>query len=655
AQSNMSTVASAANSLIEVDIDKQINLINLNAATHELATGTVLYYTVTEVSSGSEHLAGPILAGLEFTSLRVQAANNNYKSAVVSYAPRLYPSPSLPLAAGFVNRLTTLLRRCVDASIENSLPPVTVLLHGPSGCGKAAAALAVADRLSLHVRIARCENLTVQLPGSVSSSDGSALGSASDYGEEDFSTILSGDAALPRLLLLTDVGLLARKRDGLSGADPAAVTALARLLNQTGRQQQDGQGRQPSVIIGTCQSLSQLDAGLLALFQLDLAVPPPTESERRQALLNAGAGLESDAALLDRLTQRSVGFNAAELWALRRRARLSEFGYQDSAEETIDLTATRSKLTTNIEGQIRPSALSAALDATLKARAASLGASSLPTTAAVAWEDVGGQEAAVAEILATVEAPLKRPELRRHRRCGLLLYGPPGVGKTLLARAAASQLGLSFLSVKGPELVNMYVGQSEANVRALFADAIRLAPCVVFFDELDSIAPARGGGGGSGAVDRIVSQLLAELDGIRTADAAVFVIGATNRADLLDRALLRPGRFDQALLIAPAESLEDKTALFRAQLRRRTCAPDVDVETLAAALPSLVTGADVMSVVSNAADLALREAVSAIDSGSEDELSVNCCLTQAMLLSCAKELAPSVTAEQMLVYRSMQV
>ncbi|PAA53142.1 hypothetical protein BOX15_Mlig012042g1 [Macrostomum lignano] len=201
----------------------------------------------------------------------------------------------------------------------------------------------------------------------------------------------------------------------------------------------------------------------------------------------------------------------------------------------------------------------------------------------------------------------------------------------------------------------MYVGQSEANVRALFADAIRLAPCVVFFDELDSIAPARGGGGGSGAVDRIVSQLLAELDGIRTADAAVFVIGATNRADLLDRALLRPGRFDQALLIAPAESLEDKTALFRAQLRRRTCAPDVDVETLAAALPSLVTGADVMSVVSNAADLALREAVSAIDSGSEDELSVNCCLTQAMLLSCAKELAPSVTAEQMLVYRSMQV
>lgn len=127
---------------------------------------------------------------------------------------------------------------------------------------------------------------------------------------------------------------------------------------------------------------------------------------------------------------------------------------------------------------------------------------------------------------------------------GVLLYGPPGTGKTLLAKAVATSCSLNFLSVKGPELLNMYIGESEANVRRVFQKARDAKPCVIFFDELDSVAPKRGNQGDSGGVmDRIVSQLLAELDGISVGAADVFVIGATNRPDLLDSALLRPGRY----------------------------------------------------------------------------------------------------------------
>jgi peroxin-6 len=147
-------------------------------------------------------------------------------------------------------------------------------------------------------------------------------------------------------------------------------------------------------------------------------------------------------------------------------------------------------------------------------------------------------------MIETLELPIKHPELFASglkKRSGILLYGPPGTGKTLVAKAVATTLSLNFLSVKGPELLNMYVGESEANVRKVFEKARNAHPCVVFFDELDSLAPKRGDHGDSGGVmDRIVSQLLAELDGMSQSD--VFVIGATNRPDLLDPALLRPGR-----------------------------------------------------------------------------------------------------------------
>jgi peroxin-6 len=194
---------------------------------------------------------------------------------------------------------------------------------------------------------------------------------------------------------------------------------------------------------------------------------------------------------------------------------------------------------------LQQSDLLAALGAARSSYSESIGAPKIPN---VTWDDVGGLASVKNDILDTIQLPLQHPELfasGMKQRSGILLYGPPGTGKTLLAKAVATSCSLNFFSVKGPELLNMYIGESEANVRRIFQRAREAKPCCVFFDELDSVAPKRGNQGDSGGVmDRIVSQLLAELDGMAEGSGAsdVFVIGATNRPDLLDPALLRPGR-----------------------------------------------------------------------------------------------------------------
>jgi peroxin-6 len=201
-----------------------------------------------------------------------------------------------------------------------------------------------------------------------------------------------------------------------------------------------------------------------------------------------------------------------------------------------------------------------------------------PKVPKIYWDDVGGLEHAKKEIQELIELPLKQPELFAATggggRSGILLYGPPGTGKTLLAKAVATECDLNFMSVKGPELLNMYVGESEKNVRDIFQAARDARPCVLFFDELDSLAPARGrGSDGGGVMDRVVSQFLSELDGINedskshsTSDAAsraLFVIGATNRPDLLDNALLRPGRFDRLVYLGISSNPKEQLKIVR--------------------------------------------------------------------------------------------
>jgi len=202
----------------------------------------------------------------------------------------------------------------------------------------------------------------------------------------------------------------------------------------------------------------------------------------------------------------------------------------------------------------------------------SIGAPKIPN---VGWDDVGGLANVKSAVMETIQLPLERPELfakGMKKRSGILFYGPPGTGKTLLAKAIATEFSLNFFSIKGPELLNMYIGESEANVRRVFRRARDARPCVVFFDELDSVAPKRGNQGDSGGVmDRIVSQLLAELDGMSEGaegSGGVFVIGATNRPDLLDPALLRPGRFDKMLYLGVSDTHDKQLTIMEALTRK---------------------------------------------------------------------------------------
>ncbi|KAI4209095.1 MAG: hypothetical protein LQ351_007931 [Letrouitia transgressa] len=258
-----------------------------------------------------------------------------------------------------------------------------------------------------------------------------------------------------------------------------------------------------------------------------------------------------------------------------------------------------------------------AIEAARKNFADAIGAPKIPN---VQWDDVGGLENVKDTVMETIQLPLERPELfakGMKKRSGILLYGPPGTGKTLLAKAIATEFSLNFFSVKGPELLNLYIGESEANVRRVFQKARDARPCVVFFDELDSVAPKRGNQGDSGGVmDRIVSQLLAELDGMSNGEdgaGGVFVIGATNRPDLLDPALLRPGRFDKMLYLGVAETHQKQLAILEALTRKFTLAPELSLKRVAESLPFTYTGADLYALCSDAMLKAITQRASAVD------------------------------------------
>ncbi len=191
---------------------------------------------------------------------------------------------------------------------------------------------------------------------------------------------------------------------------------------------------------------------------------------------------------------------------------------------------------------------------------------------------------------------------------GVLFYGPPGCGKTLMAKAVANECQANFISVKGPELLTMWFGESEANVRDVFEKARQAAPCVLFFDELDSIAQQRGGshGDGGGAADRVMNQLLTEMDGVG-AKKNVFIIGATNRPDIIDTALMRPGRLDQLIYI-PMPDYESRLSILRATLRKSPISKDVDLAYLASQTDKF-TGADLTEICQSACKMAIREEI----------------------------------------------
>lgn len=372
------------------------------------------------------------------------------------------------------------------------------------------------------------------------------------------------------------------------------------------------------VVVASVESAADLSAPVRALFTHELTMPALTARQRRHLVRETFADI---AGARDAVNPRAVASATAgqPVGALRALAGfvttavMKRTGVAELVGADADGVGERKDEAAAADDTWRISA--ADVEAALAALRHSSGTgarvtASVPNTR---WDDVGGLAAAKTEVMELVELPLKHPELFAgggKQRSGLLLYGPPGTGKTLLAKAIATECGLSFISVKGPELLNMYIGESEKNVRMVFESARASAPCVLFFDELDSLAPRRGQGSDSGGVmDRIVSQLLTEVDSLSGPEAKskpVFIVGATNRPDLLDDALMRPGRFDRLVYLGVASEPEAQLKIVTALTRKFSLGDDVDLRAVVARCPPTFTGADFYALCSEAMSTALR-------------------------------------------------
>ncbi|QGA22126.1 hypothetical protein EYB26_009840 [Talaromyces marneffei] len=377
------------------------------------------------------------------------------------------------------------------------------------------------------------------------------------------------------------------------------------------------------VIIATTTDVDKIPEGIRSLFTHELEMTAPEEKEREGILHNAVIDLSVKIAPdvdLAAVAVKTAALVAGDLVDVVERASLAKLDRLEKLTRAANGTVTlrdvqlaggdAARCVTKLDFDL-------AVDAARKNFADSIGAPKIPN---VTWDDVGGLSNVKDAVMETIQLPLERPELfakGMKKRSGILFYGPPGTGKTLLAKAIATEFSLNFFSVKGPELLNMYIGESEANVRRVFQRARDARPCVVFFDELDSVAPKRGNQGDSGGVmDRIVSQLLAELDGMSGGDengGGVFVIGATNRPDLLDAALLRPGRFDKMIYLGISDTHDKQTKILEALTRKFTLSPDVSLARVAERLPFTYTGADLYALCSDAMLKAITRQATAVD------------------------------------------
>ncbi|KAI1760446.1 peroxisomal biogenesis factor 6 [Hypoxylon sp. FL1150] len=380
------------------------------------------------------------------------------------------------------------------------------------------------------------------------------------------------------------------------------------------------------VLIATTTEVDKVPDGIRGLFTHELEMNAPDEGERegilRAIIQSRGVSLAPEVELSG-VAIKTAALVAGDLVDVVERAIVA----RDSRLEVLSARATNDDSTVTVRDIQVAGGSSArcltkadfdiAVDAARKNFADAIGAPKIPN---VTWDDVGGLNNVKEAVMETIQLPLERPELfakGMKKRSGILFYGPPGTGKTLLAKAIATEYSLNFFSVKGPELLNMYIGESEANVRRVFQRARDARPCVVFFDELDSVAPKRGNQGDSGGVmDRIVSQLLAELDGMSGGDdggGGVFVIGATNRPDLLDQALLRPGRFDKMLYLGVSDTHEKQLKIMEALTRKFTLHPSVSLPAVAEHLPFTYTGADFYALCSDAMLKAVTRQATLVD------------------------------------------
>ncbi|MEA3033835.1 MAG: transitional endoplasmic reticulum ATPase [Sphingomonadales bacterium] len=499
-------------------------------------------------------------------------------------------------------------------------PPKGVLLYGPPGTGKTRLARAVANESDANFfHIAGPEIM------------GSAYGESERRLREVFEEAAK---AAPSIIFIDEIDSIAPKRGQVQGeAEKRLVAQLLTLL--------DGlEPRQNLIVIAATNRPEAIDEALRrpGRFDREIVIGVPDERGRREILAIHTRGMPLDGGVnLPELARRTYGFVGADLAALAREA----------AIEAVRRIMPRINLG---EGTIPPEVLDnlavhgSDFDEALKRVQPSAMREVMVQAPTIGWDDVGGVDEARERLREGVELPLKHPEAFKRLGIrpakGFLLFGPPGTGKTLLAKATAREAEANFIATKSSDLLSKWYGESEQQIARLFARARQVAPTVIFIDELDSLVPARGGGLGEPQVtERVVNAILAELDGLEELGSVV-VIGATNRPNLIDPALLRPGRFDELIYVAVPDE-EGRRHILGIHTARMPLAGDVDVDALARRTERF-TGADLEDLVRRAGLFALR--------GSMDAQQV----TMADFERALEETRASVTEEMECDYEEMR-
>lgn len=486
-------------------------------------------------------------------------------------------------------------------------PPRGVLLYGPPGSGKTLIARAVANETGAFFFLINGPEIMSKMAGESEKN----LRNAFEEAEKN----------APSIIFIDEIDSVAPKRDKTNGeVERRIVSQMLTLM--------DGlKARANVVVIGATNRPNTIDAALrrFGRFDREIDIGVPDENGRLEIFRihtrNMKLDDDVDPEAISRETHGYVGADMAALCTeaamqcIREKMDLIDIEEDTIDAEVLDAMAVCQSHFTYALGQSNPSSLRETVV-------------EVPTTT---WADIGGMEPVKNELRELVQYPVEHPEkydkFGMSPSRGVLFYGPPGCGKTLLAKAVANECQANFISVKGPELLTMWFGESEANVRDIFEKARAAAPCVLFFDELDSIASARGGssGDGGGAADRVINQILTEIDGVGS-KKNVFIIGATNRPDIIDPALMRPGRLDQLIYI-PMPDLESRLSILKSCLRKSPIHKDVDLSYIAQHTDKF-TGADLTEICQRACKLAIRESISRecerarlrAESGMEDDV-----------------------------------
>ncbi len=464
--------------------------------------------------------------------------------------------------------------------------PKGVLLHGPPGTGKTLLAKALSSETNANF-------LTLSGPEIMSKFYGESEEKLRDIFQQ-------AEENAPSIILIDEIDSIAPKREEVTGEVERRV--VAQLLAVM-----DGlKARGKVVVIGATNRPNAIDPALRrpGRFDREIEIGVPGRKARFEIMQIHTRGMPmAEDVKLERIADQTHGFVGADLAALTREAAMNairrvlpelDLEVQSISAEILGKLIVTGEDFTNALREMTPSALREVFIESPN----------------IHWGDIGGLLDAKQELKEAVEWPMKYPMLFKQTGArppkGILLYGPPGTGKTMLAKAVATESEANFISVKGPEFMSKWVGESEKAIRETFRKAKQAAPCIIFFDEIDSIAQTRGASSDSHVTERVISQMLSEIDGLEELHS-ITVIAATNRPDIIDPALLRPGRIDRLIYITPPDR-NSRFEIFKVHTAKTPLDGDVDLDTLADDTEGF-TGADLASVCNEATILAIREYV----------------------------------------------